>query len=79
MGPKARMTSLDVTCMTEEVRKVALGWRLSNMYDLDDKTYLMKFAIPGEPEKVNVLVESGIRFHRTFYDGRRVSHPATLQ
>ena len=72
------MTSLDVTCMTEEVRKVALGWRLSNMYDLDDKTYLMKFAIPGEPEKVNVLVESGIRFHRTFYDREKSLTPSNF-
>ena len=52
------MTSLDVTCMTEELRPTVLGWRLSNVYDLDEKTYQMKFAVPGESEKINILIES---------------------
>lgn len=29
-----------------------MGQRVANVYDLDDRTYLIKFALPGKAEKV---------------------------
>mgnify|MGYP002384799413 CR=1 FL=1 len=37
--------------------------RVANVYDINSKTYLLKFARPDE--KVFVLLESGIRVHTT--------------
>ena len=46
MGPKNRFTSLDTSVMASEVASSAEGLRLTNMYSLSDKIYLMKFSIP---------------------------------
>lgn len=40
---------------------------MANIYDLSDKCYLFKFAIPGDSKKIYLLLESGIRFHTTKY------------
>ena len=50
-----------------DIRATLLGQRVANIYDLNDKTYLFKFAVPGKSEKVLLLLESGIRFHTTKY------------
>lgn len=44
-----------------------MGHRVANVYDLSEKCYLFKFAIPGKSGKITLLVESGIRFHTTKY------------
>ena len=44
-----------------------MGQRVANIYDLSEKSYLFKFAIPGKSTKTNLLLESGIRFHTTKY------------
>jgi hypothetical protein len=44
-----------------------MGQRVSNVYDLSEKCYLFKFAVPGKSAKITLLVESGIRFHTTKY------------
>ena len=44
-----------------------MGQRVANIYDLSEKCYLFKFAIPGKSTKTNLLLESGIRFHTTKY------------
>ncbi len=68
--------------MTRDVAIRAVGLRLTNLYDLDAKLYLMKFSIPesereveGE-SKVNVLIESGVRFHCTGYDREKSDMPS---
>jgi NFACT N-terminal and middle domains len=53
--------------MVRDIRATLLGQRVANIYDLNDKTYLFKFAVPGKSEKVLLLLESGIRFHTTKY------------
>ncbi len=50
-----------------DIRANVMGQRLANIYDLSEKCYLFKFAVPGKSEKVTVVVESGIRFHTTKY------------
>lgn len=44
-----------------------MGQRVANIYDLSDKCYLFKFAVPGKSAKVTLLMESGLRFHTTKY------------
>jgi predicted ribosome quality control (RQC) complex YloA/Tae2 family protein len=51
---KSRFTTADVKAMVRDVRSSLLGQRVANIYDLNDKTYLFKFAIPGVTEKVNI-------------------------
>jgi predicted ribosome quality control (RQC) complex YloA/Tae2 family protein len=48
-----------------DIRGVLLGKRIANVYDLNEKTYLFKFAVPGLSEKFFLLLESGVRFHTT--------------
>eukprot|EP01036_Dinobryon_divergens_P053298 gene53298-71256_t len=62
---KARFTTTDVVAMVRDIRSNILGQRVANIYDLNDKSYLFKFAHPGKSEKVNLLMESGVRFHTT--------------
>ena len=66
MPGKNRFTSSDVRAMVSELR-LLLGQRISNAYDINDKTYLLKFASPGEEEKTILLLECGVRFHLTKY------------
>ena len=53
--------------MVRDIRASLLGQRVANIYDLSEKTYLFKFALPGVSEKILLLMESGIRFHTTKY------------
>lgn len=62
---KSRFTSSDVKAMVRDLRSIVLGHRITNIYDLNDKTYLFKISIPGLTEKLYLLLESGIRFHLT--------------
>lgn len=48
-----------------DIRCNLLGKKVNNIYDLNDKCYLLKFAIPGQGMKSFLLLESGIRFHST--------------
>jgi len=48
-----------------DIRCNLLGKKVANIYDLSDKCYLLKFAIPGQGMKTFLLLESGIRFHST--------------
>lgn len=65
---KSRFSTPDVQAMTRDLRSLnLLGQKLANIYDINDKVYLFKFAIPGVTEKVVLLMETGIRFHTTKY------------
>eukprot|EP01032_Pedospumella_encystans_P002860 gene2860-3363_t len=64
---KSRFTTTDVQAMVRDIRANVMGQRLANVYDLSEKCYLFKFAVPGKSEKVTVVVESGVRFHTTKY------------
>ena len=48
---------------------------MSNIYDLDAKTFLFKMYKPDSP-KVLLLVESGVRFHPTKYERDKASIPS---
>ena len=42
--PKARFSSLDVAAIVSSLRSTVLGYRISNVYDINSRTYLLKLA-----------------------------------
>jgi hypothetical protein len=42
--------------MVRDLRSTLLGQRVANVYNLTDKIYTFKFAIPGSSEKVSSIV-----------------------
>lgn len=44
-----------------------MGLRVNQIYDIDNKTYLIRFQGGGEVKKM-LLIESGIRFHTTAFE-----------
>ena len=60
---KMRMSSLDVRAMVLSLQQTVLGYRVSNVYDINPRTYLLKLAKPDA--KLMLLIESGIRVHTT--------------
>ncbi|CAF1615595.1 unnamed protein product [Adineta ricciae] len=63
---KTRFTTLDLKACIAAVRKRFLGVRVVNIYDVDNKTYLIKFSKPDD--KGVLLIESAIRIHTTEFD-----------
>lgn len=59
-----------------DLRTRVLGLKVINIYDIDNRTYTFKLAVPGG-EKVTLLLESGARFHTTAY-ARERSVPGEL-
>lgn len=72
--PKNRFTSLDTKLSVQDIRDKIIGFRLANIYDLNKKTYLLKFA--KTDNKVFVVIESGIRIHTTTYTRERNDIPS---
>eukprot|EP00002_Diphylleia_rotans_P021148 TRINITY_DN4117_c0_g1_i6.p1 TRINITY_DN4117_c0_g1~~TRINITY_DN4117_c0_g1_i6.p1 ORF type:complete len:823 (+),score=195.64 TRINITY_DN4117_c0_g1_i6:75-2543(+) len=62
---KSRMSALDIRCSVEELRQRIIGTRVANIYDVNSKTYLLKFS--RTDEKILVVLESGVRVHITEY------------
>eukprot|EP01137_Pigoraptor_chileana_P019675 Opistho-2@81013 len=71
---KARFTTLDLRAVVTEIRSRVTGMRVANIYDLDSKTYLFKFA--QSEEKVFLLIESGIRIHSTQFERSKSNSPS---
>ena len=46
--PKARFSSLDVAAIVSSLRSTVLGYRISNVYDINPRTYLLKLAKAGD-------------------------------
>ena len=42
--PKVRFSSLDVAAIVSSLRSTVLGYRISNVYDINPRTYLLKLA-----------------------------------
>lgn len=62
---KTTFTSLDVAAVVLELQQL-VGMRVTQVYDVDNKTYLFKLH-RGE-EKCVLLMESGARLHTTSFD-----------
>ena len=62
---KTRFSTLDIVCMLEELQQF-VGMRVNQVYDIDNKTYLIKLQQPDK--KTVLLIESGTRLHTTEFD-----------
>ncbi|XP_046545079.1 nuclear export mediator factor NEMF-like [Haliotis rubra] len=62
---KSRFSTVDISAVVKELQRF-LGMRVVNIYDIDNKTYLIRLAKPDQ--KVVILLESGIRLHSTEFD-----------
>ncbi|XP_055332815.1 ribosome quality control complex subunit NEMF-like [Paramacrobiotus metropolitanus] len=72
---KARFTNIDIVAAVRELQGL-IGLRVTNVYDVDHKVYLFKFAKPDS--KVMLLVESGIRIHTTDFEWPKNSAPSSF-
>ena len=48
--PKRQLSLVDITALVRELREMAVGMRVQNVYSIDRKTYLFKIAQPGRPK-----------------------------
>ncbi|KAK3310857.1 fibronectin-binding protein A N-terminus-domain-containing protein [Chaetomium strumarium] len=72
---KQRFSSLDVKVIAHELSEALVSLRLANIYDLNSKILLLKFAKSNS--KQQLLIESGFRCHLT--DFTRAAAPAPSQ
>eukprot|EP00117_Sycon_ciliatum_P034105 scpid19698/ scgid26108/ Nuclear export mediator factor NEMF; Antigen NY-CO-1; Serologically defined colon cancer antigen 1 len=72
---KSRFTALDVRAVVAELQELTLlGLRVVNVYDVDNKTYLIRLAKPDL--KKMLLFESGIRIHSTDFEWPKPNMPS---
>ncbi|KAG1236702.1 hypothetical protein G6F68_001030 [Rhizopus microsporus] len=71
---KQRFNALDVRSTVMNLRERLIGIRLQNVYDVNAKTFLFKFAKPDDKELV--LVESGTRIHTTQFSREKSDMPS---
>jgi len=62
---KSRFSTIDIAVIVEELKRY-VGMRVVNVYDIDNKTYLIRVGKPDEKDVI--LIESGIRIHSTEFD-----------
>ncbi|KAJ3359362.1 hypothetical protein HDU91_004953 [Kappamyces sp. JEL0680] len=73
---KNRFSSLDTNISAKVQTQNLVGTRLSNIYDINQKTFLFKFA--RNDVKISLLIEAGIRFHSTAYVRDKASAPSSF-
>jgi len=70
---KSRFSTIDIVAVVQELKKF-LGMRVVNVYDIDNKTYLIRVGKPDEKDVI--LIESGIRIHSTEFDWPKSPAPS---
>jgi predicted ribosome quality control (RQC) complex YloA/Tae2 family protein len=68
------MTLLDLRAAVTELRAKLTGLRLANVYDVNSRTYLLKFSQPGK--KFVLVLESGTRVHTTQFTRDKSTIPS---
>ncbi|KAG7466460.1 hypothetical protein MATL_G00165000 [Megalops atlanticus] len=63
---KSRFNTVDIRAVIAEINANFLGMRVNNIYDIDNKTYLIRLQKPDT--KAVLLLESGIRIHSTEFE-----------
>ncbi|CAD8063758.1 unnamed protein product [Paramecium sonneborni] len=61
MKNKIRLTALDIMALVAELKQKLIGTRLSNIYNIDSKTYVFKFSV--QESKSYLIIENGLRFN----------------
>ncbi|XP_047201061.1 ribosome quality control complex subunit NEMF-like isoform X2 [Girardinichthys multiradiatus] len=63
---KTRFTTVDIRAVIAEISANYVGMRVNNVYDIDNKTYLIRLQKPDS--KAVLLIESGTRVHSTDFE-----------
>lgn len=71
---KGKFSTLDLVAMVAQLQKLFVGGRVNNIYDLNSRTYLLKFS--GDVAYKFLLLESGVRLHPTEYDRDKPKLPS---
>ncbi|KAK6114481.1 Fibronectin-binding protein A N-terminus (FbpA) family protein [Brugia pahangi] len=72
---KNRFSTLDVFAVIHDLKELT-GQRVSNVYDMDSKTYLIRIQKPDE--KCFIMLESGCRIHKTTFDWPKAQFPSSF-
>jgi predicted ribosome quality control (RQC) complex YloA/Tae2 family protein len=64
--PKTEFTSFDTAAVVRELKETIADSRVSNVYQLDAKTLLLKLHRAGKPD-LRLVLEAGRRLHLTAY------------
>ncbi|XP_030069934.1 ribosome quality control complex subunit NEMF isoform X2 [Microcaecilia unicolor] len=73
---KGRFSTVDIRAVIAELNASLLGMRVYNVYDVDNKTYLIRLQKPDS--KAVLLVESGIRIHTTDFEWPKNMMPSSF-
>ncbi|KAM4899527.1 ribosome quality control complex subunit NEMF [Sylvia borin] len=73
---KSRFSTVDIRAVLAELRQSLLGMRVNNVYDVDNKTYLIRLQKPDC--KATLLLESGIRLHLTEFEWPKNMMPSSF-
>ncbi|XP_030380860.1 nuclear export mediator factor NEMF homolog isoform X2 [Scaptodrosophila lebanonensis] len=71
---KTRFNTYDIVCGVAELQRL-VGFRVNQIYDIDNKTYLLRLHGGKENEKATLLIESGVRFHTTDFEWPKNAAP----
>ncbi|XP_041668539.1 nuclear export mediator factor Nemf-like isoform X2 [Cheilinus undulatus] len=63
---KTRFATVDIRAVIAEINANYMGMRVNNVYDIDNKTYLIRLQKPDS--KAVLLIESGTRIHSTDFE-----------
>ncbi|XP_029340274.1 nuclear export mediator factor NEMF isoform X2 [Mus caroli] len=73
---KSRFSTVDLRAVLAELNASLLGMRVNNVYDVDNKTYLIRLQKPDF--KATLLLESGIRIHTTEFEWPKNMIPSSF-
>ncbi|KAH7311886.1 putative nuclear export mediator factor Nemf [Rhexocercosporidium sp. MPI-PUGE-AT-0058] len=71
---KQRFSSIDVKVIAHELSNALVTLRVSNIYDLSSKIFLIKFAKPDH--KQQIVIDSGFRCHLTEFSRATAAAPS---
>ena len=74
MAPRFDFVSDLIRCEVNSVRPSVVGCKVSNIYDINSKVYLLKLQRKGF--RCLLLLESGVRFHLTEYQREKSNIPS---
>ncbi|XP_006899268.1 PREDICTED: nuclear export mediator factor NEMF [Elephantulus edwardii] len=73
---KTRFSTIDIRAVLVELNASLLGMRVNNVYDVDNKTYLIRLQKPDL--KATLVIESGIRIHTTEFEWPKNMMPSSF-
>ncbi|KAI9293032.1 hypothetical protein K502DRAFT_367084, partial [Neoconidiobolus thromboides FSU 785] len=73
---KGRFSAIDIRASVQDIKESIIGLRLQNIYDINSKTFLLKFSQPDRKEFL--IIESGIRLHLTQFSREKATTPSNF-